>query len=270
MNTFLKYFFFAVICLCSPLVVFAKTDLSIAETDLTFSKDLFVVNETVKIYARIFNVGDTDVSGFVVFSDNDKEISIPQQISVRPNTYDDVFIDWKAVAGNNIITAKIIGTNPSDENTQNNSTKKKDIFVGNLATSQNETTNTKDSGSNVSNNQTLLDTLTNNGDTLGNIGDALDSFAENNPIKSGIDSLDKKINDQIARWYNLGLRNNTITSNNDIGSLFDPSKWSASIMSAIGPYFKGYATYIAIGVAVLLLVIFFLFKKRKRYHQEED
>ena len=268
MNTFLKYFFFAVICLCSPLVVFAKTDLSIAETDLTFSKDLFVVNETVKIYARIFNVGDTDVSGFVVFSDNDKEISIPQQISVRPNTYDDVFIDWKAVAGNNIITAKIIGTNPSDENTQNNSTKKKDIFVGNLATSQNETTNTKDSGSNVSNNQTLLDTLTNNGDTLGNIGDALDSFAENNPIKSGIDSLDKKINDQIARWYNLGLRNN-IDPKKNLGSLFDPSKWTASLMSVIGPYLKGNTLYIGIGVIALLLVIFFFFKKKKGY-QEED
>lgn len=108
---------------------FAKADLSVSETDLTFSKDKVFGGDTVRIYARIFNVGDIDVRGFVVFSVNGKQAQEPQPISVKPSTYDDVFIDYKFEAGTYSIEAKIIGQNPSDENLENNLISKKDFFV---------------------------------------------------------------------------------------------------------------------------------------------
>ena len=59
---------FSIFCfLLSPYIIFAKTDLSISEADITFSKDDFLAGDTVKIYARVFNSGDTDVFGNVIF-----------------------------------------------------------------------------------------------------------------------------------------------------------------------------------------------------------
>ena len=109
--------------------VLAAVDLSINVTDISFSKEEVFKGDKIRIYARVFNLGDKDVQGFVIFSDNGKEISDPQPISVKVNTYDDVFIDWVAVAGNNNIEAKIIGTNPKDENIENNSAARENYFV---------------------------------------------------------------------------------------------------------------------------------------------
>jgi hypothetical protein len=107
----------------------AKTDLSILETDITFSKDKPFDQDLVRIYARVFNLGDSDVSGYVVFLLDSKEIKDPQPISVKTNTYDDVFVDWQAKAGTYNITAKIIATNPADEISENNLAVRKDFFI---------------------------------------------------------------------------------------------------------------------------------------------
>ena len=107
----------------------AKTDLSIIGTDITFSKDEPVEGDSVRAFARVFNMGDTDVYGFVVFFDNGKEISDPQPISVKINTYDDVFIDWPVKPGVHTIQAKIVGTNLFDEDSGNNIAVKDDYFV---------------------------------------------------------------------------------------------------------------------------------------------
>ena len=60
-------------------ISFAKTDLSIAENDITFSKLEPLDGDLVRIYARVFNAGDGEVSGFVVFLSNGKEIADRQQ-----------------------------------------------------------------------------------------------------------------------------------------------------------------------------------------------
>lgn len=112
-----------------PFFAFAKVDLSISDTDITLSKDNLIAGQTVRVYARVFNNGDTDVYGFVMFYASGKEISQPQPISVRSNNYDDVFIDWTPVAGTYDLQAKIINTNPTDENLANNVVYKKNIFV---------------------------------------------------------------------------------------------------------------------------------------------
>src|SRR3989344_4068247 len=100
--------------------VFAKTDLSISEVDITFSKEEILDGDLVRIYSRVFNIGDTDISGYVVFWDNNKEMAGPQPVSVRVNTYDDVFVDWKAKQGNHNIKVSIADFNLPDDNTENN------------------------------------------------------------------------------------------------------------------------------------------------------
>ena len=120
---------FSLVILFSADVSLAKTDLSITENDITFSKENAMEGEIIRMFARVLNTGDTDVYGHVVFLSNGKEISDPQPISVRTNNYDDVFIDYKISAGSHSITAKIISENPSDENLENNTALKKEYFV---------------------------------------------------------------------------------------------------------------------------------------------
>jgi len=124
--------------------VFAKTDLSISVTDITFSSEEPLEGDKVRVFARVFNLGDTDVLGFVVFLNNGKEMADPQPISLKVNTYDDVFIDWQVEAGTFDIEAKIVSTNLEDENLGNDKALKKDFFVD-MDTDKDGIGNTKDS-----------------------------------------------------------------------------------------------------------------------------
>lgn len=121
----------------------AKTDLSITATDITFSEEEALEGEKVRVFARVFNLGETNVLGFVVFLNNGKEMADPQPISVKVNTYDDVFIDWQVEAGTYNIQAKIIGTNLTDDNPDNDIAIQEDYFVD-LDTDGDGIGNTKD------------------------------------------------------------------------------------------------------------------------------
>lgn len=121
----------------------AKTDLSISVTDITFSKEEPLEGDRVRVFARVFNLGDTDVLGFVVFLNNGKEMTDPQPISLKVNTYDDVFIDWQVEPGTYDIEAKIVSTNLEDENSGNDKALKKDFFVD-MDTDKDGIGNTKD------------------------------------------------------------------------------------------------------------------------------
>lgn len=109
--------------------VFAKADLSLNVSDITFSKEEALAGDKVRVFARVFNVGDQDVYGFVAFLINDKEIAEPQPVSVKVNTYDDVFIDWIFTQGNFDVEAKIIATKPLDEDLSNDRAAREDYFV---------------------------------------------------------------------------------------------------------------------------------------------
>ncbi len=124
--------FFAVLALAFftlPGGVWAKADLSLLVSDITFSKDAALAGEKTRIFARIFNLGDEDVSGFVIFTVGGRVIGESQAISVKVGTYDDVFIDWVFNKGNYNIGAGIIGTQPPDENADNNLVLQKSYFV---------------------------------------------------------------------------------------------------------------------------------------------
>ncbi len=107
----------------------AKTDLVVSVSDIAFSEEEPLEGDTVRIFARIFNVGDVDVYGFVVFLKNGQELAAPQPISVKVNTYDDVFIDWVADGGDFDIEAKLINTIPPDDNSDNDRATKENYFV---------------------------------------------------------------------------------------------------------------------------------------------
>jgi len=109
--------------------VSAKTDLSIANEDISFSKNEAFEGETVRIFIRVFNVGDTDVRGFINITNNGKKIVEPQIISAKANTYDDVFVDYKFKSEDNKIEASLAGVTPVDENPENNRTISKEYFV---------------------------------------------------------------------------------------------------------------------------------------------
>lgn len=121
----------------------ALTDLSINVSDISFSKTEPLEGDRIRIFARIFNFGDKDVYGFVVFKNNKLEMVDPQPISVKINTYDDVFIDWIAQSGTYDIKAEIIGTNPKDENPDNNVAIQENYSVD-LDTDGDKIGNTKD------------------------------------------------------------------------------------------------------------------------------
>lgn len=204
MNTIFKIiiaFIFTVSVIFATLPIFAhaKTDASISQTSLTFSQETVTAGDVTRIYARVLNTGDTDITGSVIFFNNGKELAAPQPISIKPGTYDDVFIDWQATAGNNNISAKITGAAPADENTTNNSTAVKSITV--VAKTTDATSETVE----VSETPTTTETK-----EPSKIQETYNSFAQSNPIKSGILSFENAVNDQVVKWYQLATNNKNL------------------------------------------------------------
>ncbi len=95
MKRLLGVLFFTFYFFHSAQFVFAKSSLSVSLSDITFSKEELLAGETVRIYARVLNSSAVDASGRVDFSAGGKQIGQAQSVSLRPNTYDDVFVDWK-------------------------------------------------------------------------------------------------------------------------------------------------------------------------------
>lgn len=274
----------------------AKNDLSIGETDLTFSKNEPLDGQTVTIYARAFNNGDGDISGRVVFIDNGKNIGTSQPISLRANTYDDVFVIWKAVAGNHRIEAKITKTNPVDDNSANNIIVSNDIFVD-TDTNNNGIGDKKDpdiDGDGLSNDQeTIKGTDPRKADTDGDgISDKVDAFpldktewhdtdsdgmGDNKDPDADGDTLTNQ--DEVHQYGTNPLNpdsdgdgvsdsqeiKNGTNPNKADNQTIDASKWQAALGNSLSVYFGDNQNYgfWALGITALCIMLF-LFKKKKR------
>lgn len=106
----------------APFSAHAATgaDLAISASEIFFSEDVLVVGDNVRIYAQISNVGDVDVSGYVSFYQGSIPIGDSQVVSVRSGgTLDEVFVDFVVPSGSFNIRAEIRGTDPQDENPDN-------------------------------------------------------------------------------------------------------------------------------------------------------
>lgn len=109
------------LCLLSAVPASAATaDLSLSAGNIEFSKSVLIAGDTVRIYAKVRNQGDVDVSAQVFFYQGPTLIGTSQMISVLANGgSDDVYIDYKIPDGEFNIRAVIQGQTPTDSNPDN-------------------------------------------------------------------------------------------------------------------------------------------------------
>ncbi|MBI4713978.1 PKD domain-containing protein [Candidatus Uhrbacteria bacterium] len=105
-----------------PSIVFsAGADLAISADDIRFSNETLIAGDTVRLYARITNVGTEDVLGFVTFFQSTTILGNSQTISVLAGGVpEEVYIDFTVPSGAFNIRAEIQGTDPEDTNLSNN------------------------------------------------------------------------------------------------------------------------------------------------------
>ncbi len=118
----MRYLFFLFVWLLIPASVHASADLLINPQDIRFSQPVLVAGDQVRIYAKIYNVGDEDVSGFVSFYQGSVLIDDSVVISLPANgNADEVYVDFVVPEGSFNIWAIVRGTDPSDLNSTNDS-----------------------------------------------------------------------------------------------------------------------------------------------------
>ncbi len=244
--------------------VSAKTDLSITQTDVTLSKQEVVAGDTVRLYARVLNVGDMDVSGTVEFWANGKTVAAPQSVSLRPATYDDVFVDWKPATGQFSIEVRITGANPKEDDVTNNATAKKEVTVY-ADENHNGVADIKETAAKPEPSQ--IEPLPASPSASGGISEkyqvvyeqvqkAIESVANFDPVKSAVEYVNQTTGGQIQNAYKAA-----------IAKVEEVSEHSPSL-----DYVKPGATFwdnvIAykywIGGALAVLVILFLIRKFRR------
>lgn len=97
----------------------ATVDLGISSSSISFSDDL-VAGSTIRIYAEVTNQGEVDVAGYVSFFQGTVPIDDSQVISVRAGGLsEEVYVDFVVPNGDFNIRAEIRGTDPEDENADN-------------------------------------------------------------------------------------------------------------------------------------------------------
>ena len=97
----------------------ADYDLSIRASDIEFSKSTIIVKDKVRIYAVVRNIGNNDMSGYITFFRGTIIVANPQQIQVRPGKTIDVYADLIVPENPFSIQVKIQGTDPKDQNSEN-------------------------------------------------------------------------------------------------------------------------------------------------------
>lgn len=81
--------------------------------NIWYSKDPFFAGETIRIYTIIFNGSTYDISGTVEFLDNGAPIGKTDFALSGGGRVRDAWIDWKALEGKHMITARIVGASAS-------------------------------------------------------------------------------------------------------------------------------------------------------------
>ncbi len=103
-----------------PGVVFAVDyDLSVSSSDISFSENLLIAGDTVRIYATVHNVGSQDVRGYITFFQGSAVIDDSQILSIRPGSKSDAWVDFVVPNSEFNILARIQGTTPADQNSNN-------------------------------------------------------------------------------------------------------------------------------------------------------
>ena len=139
--------------------------------DIWYSKDPFEEGDQVKIYTLVFNHDKRELSGNVIFFDNDAFIG-KKDFIVPANGVKEIYIEWTATVGSHEIFGKIenakflISTGKYEETyLSKNETEKsertvsKKIVQQTTDSSDNQSTTNSNTTSNSTNNQTTSDNL---------------------------------------------------------------------------------------------------------------
>lgn len=114
--------FVAAVLLGAPALTHAATaDLSITQSQITFSQSTLYAGDVVRIYGRVRNLGETDMTATVFFYQGSSLIAAAQPISLAAEgATEEVFVDFSVPEGSFNIRAVIQGADPTDENPSNN------------------------------------------------------------------------------------------------------------------------------------------------------
>ncbi len=118
----MRSIFLLFLLLLAPTFTFAATsDLRITAEDIRFLKETLISGETIRLYARIHNMGDVDVSGYVTFFQGSSILGNSREISViNGGSPEEVYIDFIVPSSSFNIRAEIRGTEPEDLVLDNN------------------------------------------------------------------------------------------------------------------------------------------------------
>lgn len=121
--TLLSLASFIVLAICPFSFARAATvDLALDGNNISFSESTLYVGDTVRIYARVRNVGDTDATAYVLFYQGGMVIGQSQPVSLRATgNPDEVFVDFTVPDGSFNIRAVLQGSDPQDANPANDS-----------------------------------------------------------------------------------------------------------------------------------------------------
>ena len=112
---FLSALFFIV-----PSFAFAAPDMAIFANDIRFSESPLIAGEEVRMYATVRNVGDEDISAYVLFFQGSTPVGQSQVVSTKSGgEHDEVWVDFTVPYGSFNILAKVKGSNPEDTNPDN-------------------------------------------------------------------------------------------------------------------------------------------------------
>lgn len=106
-----------------PVFVHASTaDMSINSSDFRYSKDTFVAGDSIRIYMRVRNLGDVDITGYVSFYSGTQLIDTSQVVTlVADGAYEEVWVDYTLPHSASFnIRALVKATDPQDTNSSNN------------------------------------------------------------------------------------------------------------------------------------------------------
>lgn len=99
----------------------ATADIVIDQSGISFSTTTLYEGDDVRVYARIRNIGEVDMTATVFFYRSDELLGKAQPISLRAGgAAEEVFVDFTVPSSAFNIRAVVQGTSPDDENLANN------------------------------------------------------------------------------------------------------------------------------------------------------
>ncbi len=98
----------------------AYPDISISASDISFSEEVLVSGDEIRIYSTLRNVGDVDITGYVFFYQGSNEVGASQIVTlVGDGENEQVWVDFTVPYGSFNIRAEIKGQDPEDVNSTN-------------------------------------------------------------------------------------------------------------------------------------------------------